>query len=81
MGPRQEHFRMLALYNLWANARLYAAAGQIAPETLAESGAFFRLPARDPKPPPRHRPPMVQSPGRGEPARHAAQRGAAPRLR
>jgi uncharacterized damage-inducible protein DinB len=42
MGPRQEHFRMLALYNQWANGRLYAAAGQIAPEALAEGrGAFF----------------------------------------
>lgn len=42
MGPRQEHFRMLALYNQWANGRLYAAAGQIAPEVLAEDrGAFF----------------------------------------
>jgi uncharacterized damage-inducible protein DinB len=42
MGPRQEHFRMLALYNQWANARLYAAAAQMAPEALAENrGAFF----------------------------------------
>ncbi|TDH58395.1 DUF664 domain-containing protein [Dankookia rubra] len=42
MGPRQEHFRMLALYNQWANARLYDAAGRIAPEALAEErGAFF----------------------------------------
>src|SRR4051812_30026163 len=42
MGPRQEHFRMLALYNQWANARLYASAGQIAPEALAANrGAFF----------------------------------------
>src|SRR3954469_20510785 len=42
MGPRQEHFRMLALYNQWTNARLYAAAGQVAPEALAEDrGAFF----------------------------------------
>ncbi|MBL6080651.1 DinB family protein [Belnapia sp. T18] len=33
---------MMALYNQWANSRLYAAAGQIAPETLAEDrGAFF----------------------------------------
>ena len=33
---------MLALYSQWANARLYAAAGQIAPEALAEDhGAFF----------------------------------------
>jgi uncharacterized damage-inducible protein DinB len=43
MGPRQEHFRMMALYNQWANGRLYAAAGQIAPAALAEDrGAFFR---------------------------------------
>jgi uncharacterized damage-inducible protein DinB len=42
MGPRQEHFRMLALYNQWANARLYAASSQMAPEALAENrGAFF----------------------------------------
>ncbi|MBL6454593.1 DinB family protein [Belnapia sp. T6] len=33
---------MLAYYNQWANGRLYAAAGQIAPEALAEDrGAFF----------------------------------------
>jgi uncharacterized damage-inducible protein DinB len=42
MGPRQEHFRMLALYNQWANSRLYAAAERIAPNRLAENrGAFF----------------------------------------
>ena len=42
MGPRQEHFLMLGLYNQWANARLYAAAGRIAPAALAEDrGAFF----------------------------------------
>jgi uncharacterized damage-inducible protein DinB len=42
MGLRQEHFRMLALYNQWANTRLYASAGQIAPEAMAENrGAFF----------------------------------------
>jgi uncharacterized damage-inducible protein DinB len=42
MGPRQEHFRMMALYNQWANARLYAATGRIAPEALAaDHGAFF----------------------------------------
>lgn len=42
MGPRQEHFGMLARYNQWANVRLYAAAGQITPEALAEErGAFF----------------------------------------
>src|SRR3954462_14619859 len=41
MGPRQEHFRILALYNQWTNARLYAAAGQIAPEVLAEDGGAF----------------------------------------
>jgi uncharacterized damage-inducible protein DinB len=42
MGPRQEHFRMMALYNQWADGRLYAAAGRIAPGALAEDrGAFF----------------------------------------
>ena len=42
MGARQEHFRMMAFYNQWANDRLYAAAGQIAPEALSEDrGAFF----------------------------------------
>ena len=42
MGPGQEHFRMLARYNQWANARLYTSAGQIAPEALTEDrGAFF----------------------------------------
>jgi uncharacterized damage-inducible protein DinB len=42
MGPRQEHFRMLALYNQWANGCLYTSAGRIAPEALAEDrGAFF----------------------------------------
>src|SRR4051794_12251398 len=42
MGPRQEHFCMMSLYNRWANGRLYAAAGQIAPEARAENrDAFF----------------------------------------
>jgi uncharacterized damage-inducible protein DinB len=42
MGSRQEHFCMLALYNLRANERLYAAAAQLTPEALAEDrGAFF----------------------------------------
>jgi uncharacterized damage-inducible protein DinB len=42
MGFRQQHFRMLALYNLWANERLYAAAAQLTPEALAvDRGAFF----------------------------------------
>ena len=35
MGFRQEHFRMLALYNRWANERLYATAAQLTPEALA----------------------------------------------
>jgi uncharacterized damage-inducible protein DinB len=43
MGPRQEQFRMFALYNRWANKRLYACAAQLTPEALAEDrGAFFR---------------------------------------
>jgi uncharacterized damage-inducible protein DinB len=42
MGFRQDHFRMLALYNRWANERLYAAAAQLTPEALAaDRGAFF----------------------------------------
>src|SRR3954453_9997893 len=43
MGPRQEHFRMLAHYNAWANDRLYACAVRLSPEALAtDHGAFFR---------------------------------------
>jgi uncharacterized damage-inducible protein DinB len=43
MGPRQEHFRMLAHYNAWANDRLYACAARLSPEALAaDHGAFFR---------------------------------------
>jgi uncharacterized damage-inducible protein DinB len=42
MGPRQEHARMFATYNRWANQRLYAAAAQLTPAALAEDrGAFF----------------------------------------
>jgi uncharacterized damage-inducible protein DinB len=42
MGFRQEHFRMFALYNRWANERVYGCAAQLTPEALAEDrGAFF----------------------------------------
>ncbi|MBC4015314.1 DinB family protein [Siccirubricoccus deserti] len=42
MGPRQEHVRMFAGYNRWANQRLYAAAARLTPAALAEDrGAFF----------------------------------------
>jgi uncharacterized damage-inducible protein DinB len=42
MGFRQEHFRMFALYNRWANERIYGCAAQLTPEALAEDrGAFF----------------------------------------
>jgi uncharacterized damage-inducible protein DinB len=42
MGPRQEHARMFAGYNRWANERLYAATARLTPEALAEDrGAFF----------------------------------------
>ncbi len=38
----QSHFRMFALYNRWANVRLYAAAAQLPAKALAEErGAFF----------------------------------------
>lgn len=37
------HFEMMAAYNGWANARLFAAAGELAPEDLAaDLGAAFR---------------------------------------
>ena len=36
MGFRQEHFRTFALYNAWANERLYGCAAQLTPEALAE---------------------------------------------
>ena len=42
MGLLQEHFRMLALYNRWANERVYRCAAQLTPEAWAEDrGAFF----------------------------------------
>ena len=42
MGFRQEHFCMFALYNCWANERLYGCAAQLTPGALAEDrGAFF----------------------------------------
>ncbi len=42
MAARQEHFRMLAAYNRWANERIYACAAQLSPAALAEQrGAFF----------------------------------------
>jgi uncharacterized damage-inducible protein DinB len=42
-GPRQEHFRVFALYNAWANERVYACAAQLTPEALAQDrGAFFQ---------------------------------------
>ena len=42
-GPLQTHFRQSALYNRWANARLYDAAAALSPEQLAEDrGGFFK---------------------------------------
>jgi uncharacterized damage-inducible protein DinB len=39
----REHFRTLARYNRWANARLYAAAGSLSEEEYrADRGVFFR---------------------------------------
>jgi uncharacterized damage-inducible protein DinB len=41
-GVYEDHFRMLALYNRWANAQLYAAAAKLHEESLAQDrGAFF----------------------------------------
>ena len=42
MGFRQDHFLMFALYNRWANERLFGCAAQLTPAALAEDrGAFF----------------------------------------
>jgi uncharacterized damage-inducible protein DinB len=42
MGFRQDHFCMFALYNRWANERLYDCAAQLTPAALAQDrGAFF----------------------------------------
>ena len=42
-GPRQEHFRMFALYNRWANQQLYRAAAPLSAEALAaDRGAYFK---------------------------------------
>ena len=42
-GLYQDHFRMFALYNRWANAELYKAAAQLPEAALAEDrGAFFK---------------------------------------
>jgi len=36
------HFQLIARYNAWMNDKLYAAAGQLSPQTLSEDrGAFF----------------------------------------
>lgn len=42
-GVFEDHFRMFALYNRWANTQLYAAAAKLPAEALAEDrGAFFK---------------------------------------
>lgn len=42
-GAVQDHYRMFALYNRWANDRLYAASALLPAEQLAEDrGGFFR---------------------------------------
>ena len=39
----KQHFRMFAAYNAWANAALYAAAGELSPEAFhQETGAYFK---------------------------------------
>ncbi|MGB4075432.1 DinB family protein [Pseudomonas sp.] len=40
--PQLPHFQLLARYNAWMNAKLYAAAGQLSAQALSEDrGAFF----------------------------------------
>jgi uncharacterized damage-inducible protein DinB len=42
-GPAQDHFRMFALYNRWANDRIFVAAASLPPERLAEDrNGFFK---------------------------------------
>jgi uncharacterized damage-inducible protein DinB len=42
-GVFEDHFRMFALYNRWANARLYEAAAKLPEDALAQDrGAFFK---------------------------------------
>lgn len=42
MSPQQQHYRMFAGYNAWANARLYAVAATLpAADFQADRGAFF----------------------------------------
>lgn len=42
MGPRQETFRMFAMYNRWANLTLYRVAAECPADVLSvERGAFF----------------------------------------
>jgi len=42
-GLYQEHFRMFALYNRWANTQLYKAAATLPAEALSQDrGAFFK---------------------------------------
>jgi uncharacterized damage-inducible protein DinB len=43
MEPQQQHFRMFAGYNAWANERLYASVATLSVEAFqADQGAFFR---------------------------------------
>jgi hypothetical protein len=43
MEPQQQHFRMFAGYNAWANERLYASVATLPVEAFeADHGAFFR---------------------------------------
>lgn len=43
MTSQQQHYRMFAGYNAWANARLYAAVAQLSDdEYRADRGVFFR---------------------------------------
>jgi uncharacterized damage-inducible protein DinB len=42
-GPYEEHFRMFALYNRWANKQIYEAAAKLPEAALAaDRGGFFK---------------------------------------
>jgi uncharacterized damage-inducible protein DinB len=49
MEPQQQHFRMFAGYNAWANERLYASVATLSVEAFeADQGAFFPRHAQPP---------------------------------
>ena len=77
MGPRQEHFQMLALYNaVGERSRLRLCRTAYAGGVGGGPGSLFRVAPRDAQPPPRDGPPVDEPFGGGKPARHKTERDA-----